>query len=102
MNEQAREHPLKGRFDVDAARWVRPDAEDGTPGELEIGFAPDCLVAMRRADDPSGTILIYTPEEWEAFVGGVRDGEMDLSVLAADARNATDADADADADADDA
>ncbi|GAB3998604.1 hypothetical protein GCM10029992_24870 [Glycomyces albus] len=61
MSEQAREHPFKGRFDAAAARWVRPDAEDGTPGELEIGFAPDGLVAMRRADDPDGTILIYTP-----------------------------------------
>lgn len=90
MSEQAREHPLKGRFDAAAARWVRPDADDGTPGELEIGFAPDGLVAMRRADDPGGTILIYTPEEWKAFVGGVRDGELDMSVLAEDARNATD------------
>ncbi|GAB3997793.1 hypothetical protein GCM10029992_21760 [Glycomyces albus] len=33
--------------------------------------------------------MIYTPEEWEAFVGGVRDGELDLSILADDARNAT-------------
>lgn len=87
-----REHPLKGRFDSAAARWERPAAEDGTPGELEVGFAENGLVAMRRADDPDGTMLIYTPEEWEAFVGGVRDGELDLSVLAEDARNATAAD----------
>ncbi|MFB9662910.1 DUF397 domain-containing protein [Glycomyces mayteni] len=88
MNEPVREHPLKGQFDTAAARWVRPDADDGTPGELEIGFATNGLVAMRRTDDPEGTILIYTPDEWEAFVGGVRDGELDLSVLAEDARNA--------------
>ncbi|WP_335991013.1 DUF397 domain-containing protein [Glycomyces sp. MUSA5-2] len=88
MSEPIREHPLKGRFDLDAARWVRPDADDGTPGELEIGFAADGLVAMRRADAPDGTILIYTPEEWEAFVGGVRDGELDLGVLVEDARRA--------------
>ncbi|WP_100444496.1 DUF397 domain-containing protein [Glycomyces xiaoerkulensis] len=92
MYEQAHEQPLKGRFDADAARWVRPDAAEGTPGELEIGFAPDGLVAIRRADDPGGTILIYTPDEWEAFVGGVRDGEMDLSVLADDVRDAAAAD----------
>ena len=90
MNEPVREHPLKGQFDTAAARWVRPDADDGTPGELEIGFAANGLVAMRRADDPDGTILVYTPDEWEAFVGGVRDGELDLSVLTEDARNAAD------------
>lgn len=88
MSEQIREHPLKGRFDTASARWVRPDADDGTPGELEIGFADNGLVAMRRADAPGGTILIYTPDEWEAFIGGVHDGELDLSVLAEDARNA--------------
>ncbi|WP_030144298.1 DUF397 domain-containing protein [Glycomyces sp. NRRL B-16210] len=87
-----REHPLKGEFDTAAARWARPDADDGTPGELEIGFADNGLVAIRRCDDPEGTVLIYTPEEWEAFVGGVRDGELDLSVLIEDARNAKDSD----------
>ncbi|MEU6246612.1 DUF397 domain-containing protein [Glycomyces sp. NPDC047010] len=86
MGENKREHPLKGEFDTATARWVRPDADDGTPGELEIGFADNGLVAMRRFDDSDGTILIYTPEEWEAFVEGVRDGELDLSVLAEDAR----------------
>ncbi|MFB9661357.1 DUF397 domain-containing protein [Glycomyces mayteni] len=84
MSGSVREHPLKGQFDAAAARWVRPDAADGEPGELELGFADNGLVAMRRVDDPSGTILIYTPGEWEAFVGGVRDGELDLAVLAAD------------------
>ena len=83
-----REHPLKGRFDAVAARWIRPDADDGTPGELEIGFAADGLVAMRRIDDPEGTILIYTSEEWTAFVEGVKDGELDLSVLIEDASQA--------------
>ena len=90
MIEPIREHPLKGQFDTAAARWERPDAEDGAPGELEIGFADNGLVAIRRFDDPEGTILIYTPEEWEAFVGGVQDGELDLAVLAEDARNAAD------------
>jgi hypothetical protein len=88
MSEPMHEHPLKGRFDTAAARWVRPDSDDGTPGELEIGFAENGLVAIRRFDDPEGTILIYTPEEWEAFVGGVQDGELDLAVLIRDARDA--------------
>ncbi|WP_335991245.1 DUF397 domain-containing protein [Glycomyces sp. MUSA5-2] len=85
MSGPVREHPLKGEFDTAAARWVRPDAADGTPGELELGFADNGLVAMRLVDDPGGTILIYTADEWEAFVGGVRDGELELAVLAADA-----------------
>lgn len=85
MSGPVREHPLKGQFDTAAARWIRPDADGGIPGELELGFADSGLVAIRRVDDPEGTVLIYTPNEWEAFVAGVRDGELDLAVLAADA-----------------
>jgi hypothetical protein len=87
MSEHVRKHPLKGQFDTAAASWERPDADDGTPGELEVGFADNGLVAIRRFDDPEGTLLIYTPEEWAAFVGGVKDGELDLAVLIQDAQD---------------
>ncbi len=90
MTGPVREHPLKGQFDTAAARWVRPDADDGAPGELELGFADNGLVAIRRVDEPQGTILIYAPDEWEAFVAGVRDGELDLAVLVSDAEQAGD------------
>lgn len=84
-----REHPLKGEFDVVAAEWRRTTREDGTPAMLEIGFAANGLVALRKADEPDGTILIYTPQEWEAFVAGVKDGEFDIEVLEEDARRAS-------------
>ncbi len=81
-----REHPLKGAFDVSSGRWVRPDTDDESAGELEIGFADNGLVAIRRAGDPDGTICIYTAEAWDAFVAGVHDGELDLAVLQEDER----------------
>ncbi|WP_051325848.1 DUF397 domain-containing protein [Glycomyces tenuis] len=74
-----REHPLKGEFDTAAARWERTTREDGTPAALEIGYADNGLVALRMAEEPDGDILIYTPTEWEAFVGGVKDGEFDIA-----------------------
>lgn len=43
---------------------------------------------MRSADDPDGTVLIYTPDEWTAFVASIKDGEFDLAVLADDAKRA--------------
>lgn len=73
-----REHPLKGEFDTETARWERTMREDGTPAALEIGYAANGLVALRMAEDPEGDLLIYTPAEWEAFVEGVRDGEFDI------------------------
>ena len=93
MNDKTvREHPLKGQFDTATARWERPTGPDGTPIRLEIGYADNGLVALRYADEPDGTILIYTPAEWEAFVAGVRDGEFDVEILEEDARKAAEAD----------
>lgn len=35
-------------------------------------------VGVRDGKDPSGAVLWFTPEEWTAFMAGVRDGEFDL------------------------
>lgn len=35
-------------------------------------------VLVRDSKDPSGPVLAFTPQEWEAFVGGVREGEFSL------------------------
>lgn len=71
------EHPLKGEFDTETARWERTTDADGNPASLEIGYAANGMVALRKADDPDGDLLIYTPAEWEAFKEGVSLGEFD-------------------------
>jgi hypothetical protein len=35
-------------------------------------------VALRDSKDRQGPVLVFTPSEWAAFLGGVRDGEFDL------------------------
>ena len=35
-------------------------------------------VGVRDSKNQSGAVLVFTPDEWSAFVGGVRDGEFDL------------------------
>jgi hypothetical protein len=37
----------------------------------------DHMVVLRDADDPDGDALYYTPNEWQAFILGVKDGEFD-------------------------
>jgi hypothetical protein len=34
---------------------------------------------VRDSKDPQGPVLLFTPDEWRAFVGGVRNGEFDLT-----------------------
>ena len=33
---------------------------------------------MRNSRHPDGPTLIFTKPEWEAFLGGARDGEFDI------------------------
>jgi hypothetical protein len=34
-------------------------------------------VLVRDSKDPSAVVLAFTPDEWAAFVAGVRAGEFD-------------------------
>jgi hypothetical protein len=72
------QHP-KGRFDLSRAVWQRAegDAFDASEGAVEIAFVDD-LIGMRNSADPDGPVLVFTRAEWDAFVGGVQDGEFDL------------------------
>ena len=46
----------------------------GWPHKADAGK----LYLMRDSSKPDGPVLAFTPEEWEAFTLGVKDGEFDL------------------------
>jgi Domain of unknown function (DUF397) len=48
------------------------------PACVEVGFVT-AEVLLRDSKDPDGPVLHFTPDEWNAFLAGVRDGEFDLS-----------------------
>ncbi|MBH0781224.1 DUF397 domain-containing protein [Nocardia bovistercoris] len=55
-------------------------------GLLTTGRPADRLIARTGADGTTTlrhghTTLTYTPEEWDAFVAGVHDGEFDRATL---------------------
>ena len=45
---------------------------------VEVGFADDGMVHVRDTKDRTKPAHVYTPDEWDAFVKGVRNGEFDL------------------------
>ena len=80
MDDKAR---VRKELDLTGARW------QATGGELEFARVEhvDGLVytALRKATDPGGLVLVFTPSEWDAFVAGARDGEFhDLAGLTTD------------------
>jgi Domain of unknown function (DUF397) len=41
-------------------------------------FAPgEQAILMKDAKHPEGPVLYFTEAEWDAFIGGVKDGEFD-------------------------
>jgi hypothetical protein len=65
--------------DLSGANW-RTSSLSQSGGEcVEAAFLPDGRVALRHSRDPDGSVLIYTPREWDAFLKGAKDGEFDLA-----------------------
>jgi hypothetical protein len=62
--------------DLSIARW-RKSSYSGTNGCVEIAVVKDGI-AVRDSKDRGGPILLFTPDEWEFFLAGVRDGEFNL------------------------
>jgi hypothetical protein len=60
-----------------SADW-RKSSLSGVNGCVEVAFF-DGMVAVRDSRDTGGPVLLFTGAEWEAFVGGVRKGEFDLT-----------------------
>jgi hypothetical protein len=44
---------------------------------VEVAFVGGAI-AVRDSKNPAGGTLVFTPDEWDAFVGGTKDGEFDL------------------------
>jgi len=70
---------VKGmRVDLSRAVW-RKSSRSGpwTDNCVEVAFV-DGAIAVRDSKDVTIPPLIFTPGEWDAFVGGAKDGEFDL------------------------
>jgi hypothetical protein len=64
--------------DLSGAQWRTSTHSDGDGQRVEVATNLPGIIAVRDSADPDGPTLIFTPAEWDAFVGGVRDGEFDL------------------------
>ncbi|WP_067504761.1 DUF397 domain-containing protein [Actinoplanes sp. TFC3] len=65
----------KFEANLSGAVWRRSAVSDGAAVEVAL---LDNGVAVRDSRTPEGDVLFFTPAEWDAFVGGAKDGEFDL------------------------
>ncbi|WP_147944534.1 DUF397 domain-containing protein [Microbispora sp. CSR-4] len=61
-----------------AAVWFKSSRSANNCACVEVAMLPDGHVGVRDSKNPGGPALVFTPAEWDAFIGGVKDGEFDL------------------------
>jgi Domain of unknown function (DUF397) len=68
----------KHEVDLTGAVWVKSTRSGGNGNCVEVASNLDGVIAVRDSKDPTGPALVFTPDEWTAFVSGVHGGEFDL------------------------
>lgn len=63
-------------MDLSVAVW-RKSTLSSANGCVEVAVV-DNQVAVRDSKNPAGPVLMFSPREWVAFIGGIRAGEFDL------------------------
>jgi uncharacterized protein DUF397 len=65
-------------YDLTGAAW-RKSTRSGANGQcVEVALNLPGIVAVRHSNRPEAEVIIYTEAEWQAFIGGAKDGEFDL------------------------
>ncbi len=65
--------------DLTGAVWHKSTRSGGNGGDcVEVAVNLPGIVAVRDSKDRAGAALVFSHDEWVAFLGGVRAGEFDL------------------------
>jgi hypothetical protein len=57
--------------------WVKSSLSFANGNCVEVANLPSGEIGVRDSKNSEGPVLRFTPDEWHAFLGGVRNGEFD-------------------------
>jgi hypothetical protein len=57
--------------------WIKSSLSAYNGNCVEVAGLTDDRIGVRDSKNPRGGVLNFTPAEWDAFIGGVRNGEFD-------------------------
>ncbi|GIH67834.1 DUF397 domain-containing protein [Sphaerimonospora thailandensis] len=64
--------------DLSGAQWRKSRRSAQNNDCVEVATNLPGVIGVRDSKNPTGPALAFTPSEWAAFIGGVRDGEFDI------------------------
>jgi hypothetical protein len=65
------ERPSSGYY------WIKSSLSYANGNCVEVASLSGGEVGVRNSRDSGGPVLVFTPAEWNDFLGGVRRGEFD-------------------------
>ena len=60
-----------------APYWIKSSLSFSNGNCVEVASLSAGEIGVRDSKDPEGPVLRFTPNEWQAFLGGARNGEFD-------------------------
>jgi hypothetical protein len=64
--------------DLRRAEWRTSTFSGGNGSCVEVASNLPGIIAVRDSKDRQGPALVFTPDEWTAFLAGIRANEFDL------------------------
>lgn len=64
--------------DLSSAVWHKSTYSGGNGDCVEVADNLSEIVAVRDSKNRRGPALVFSRTEWDAFLGGAKDGEFDL------------------------
>ena len=64
-----------------ARHWIKSSLSFSNGNCVEVANPADEQAGVRHGRDTEDPVLRSTPDEWHAFLGGVRNGEFDSLLL---------------------
>jgi Domain of unknown function (DUF397) len=55
----------------------RKSTRSGSNGQCVEVRTHDGAIQLRDSKNPTGPVLVFTPDEWRAFIDGAKQGEFD-------------------------
>jgi hypothetical protein len=68
----------RGRLDPGSS-WIKSSLSFANSNCVEVASLHGGQIGVRDSKDSRGPVLRFTSGEWDAFLGGVRNGEFDDS-----------------------
>ncbi|MFG2116634.1 DUF397 domain-containing protein [Streptomyces sp. NPDC048718] len=63
--------------EIEGVRWRKASASVGMGECVEVAALGKGEIALRNSRFPSGPALVFTPQEWRAFLAGAKAEEFD-------------------------